>query len=331
MVPSPSTATTVAKLVDTRLLIVSGKGGVGKTTVAAGIAVAAARTGKRVLLVEVEQREGLAPLFGKEHLGYKERPLARNIIGLSVVPDEALMEYLYLFYGIGRIARPLLTGRAVDFATNTAPGLRDILLIGKVKEAENRRTGGSFAFDLIVLDAPPTGRLPRFLDAPRAVVELVKSGAIQQQAQGVVDMLEDEKRTRVVLVTLAEEMPVRETIEAAGHLRELHIAVGPVIVNKLQEQPFSPDQRKKLAAAGPKTLLDEANVAGITLTPEQAGDIATIANAQARRADAQQHALEGLKPLDALGRYTLPALPTAEVRLREVERLADALQEQGAV
>src|SRR5919108_6411208 len=127
-----------ASLTASRLAIVSGKGGVGKTTVAAALAVAAGRAGKQVLLVEVEQRQALAPLFGERPLGYEERRVASNITALSVEPDEALVEYLYLFYGIPRVGKVLRGSRAVDFATNIAPGLRDILLIGKVKEAERR-------------------------------------------------------------------------------------------------------------------------------------------------------------------------------------------------
>ncbi|MGH2795638.1 MAG: ArsA-related P-loop ATPase, partial [Actinomycetota bacterium] len=249
-----------ASLTDSRLAIVSGKGGVGKTTVAAALAVAAANAGKRVLLVEVEQREAIAPLFGERAIGYEERRLAPNITGLSVIPDDALVEYLYLFYGIRRVGKVLRGTKAIDFATNVAPGLRDILLIGKVKEAERRRQQGSYVYDLIVLDAPPTGRLPRFLDAPRAVVELVNSGPIRQQAQGVLDMVTDPKRCRVVLVTLPEDMPVRETVEAADTLAKMNVNVGPIVVNAVLPQVFPTSKLRALAkdATGPLAADAEA-------------------------------------------------------------------------
>ncbi len=320
-----------ASLTTSRLIIVSGKGGVGKTTVAAAIAAAAAGAAKRVLLIEVEQRDGLAPLFGRAHVGYEERAVAPNITALSVVPDEALVEYLYLFYGIGKIARPLLTGRAVEFATSTAPGLRDILLIGKVKEAENRRVGGKYVYDLLVLDAPPTGRLPLFLDAPRAVVDLVSSGAIRQQAQGVLDMLTDPSRTSVVLVTLAEEMPVRETIEGVDHMRDLGIAVGPIIVNGLHAQPFTVAQQRTLAKQDGDALLAEAVAAGIELSIEAARAVADVANAHARRAAGQRRALKELSAQVALPQFHLPALMTPQVGTEEIRRLASELTQQGAI
>src|SRR5260221_5592111 len=194
-------------LTDARVAIVSGKGGVGKTTVSAALAVAAAEAGERVLLLEVDGRNAIAPLFGIQSLGYAERMLLPNLRAEAVIPDEALVEYLYMFYGIKRIGRALANTKAVDFATSVAPGLRDILLIGKVKEAERRRVTEAYAFDLVVVDAPPTGRLPRFLDAPRAVTDLVHAGPIRTQAHGVLDMITDANRLQVVLVTLPDEMP----------------------------------------------------------------------------------------------------------------------------
>ncbi|MGZ4128134.1 MAG: ArsA-related P-loop ATPase [Actinomycetota bacterium] len=200
-----------ASLTAARVTVVSGKGGVGKTTVAAALAIAAARAGKHVLLAEMEDREAFAPIFGLRKLAYTEQTIGPNITGLTVEADEALVDYLRMFYGIPTISRALLRTKAVEFATQTAPGLKDILLIGKVKEAESRRQGGEHVFDLLVVDAPPTGRLPRFLDAPRAVVELVHGGQIRNQAQGVLDMVTDHRRLQVVLVTQPEEMPARET------------------------------------------------------------------------------------------------------------------------
>lgn len=320
---------TSGTLTDSRLVIVSGKGGVGKTTVSAAIAMAAASLGKRVLVIEVEQRDGLSVPFGGAHPTYEERAIAPNITGLSVVPDEALVEYLYLFYGIGKIARPLLTGRAVEFATSTAPGLRDILLIGKVKEAENRRIGGEYVYDLLILDAPPTGRLPRFLDAPRAVVDLVSSGAIRQQAQGVRDMLTDSRRTRVVLVCTPEEMPVTETNEAIEHLGQMNMALGPIVINGLFDQPFTVPQQRELAKAGAAALLADAMTAGIALSSEAATSVATVAGAHARRATAQRRAVRALST--TLPRFTLPALMTPVVGPDEVRRLASSLTSQGAV
>lgn len=322
---------TGASLTQSRLVVVSGKGGVGKTTVAVALARAAAAAGKRTLVVEVEQRQALAPLLGVKPLGYDERKIGPNLWGLSVEPDEALVEYLYLFYGIKRIARPLISSRAVEFATNTAPGLRDILLIGKVKEAETRRQHGRYVYDLIVLDAPPTGRLPRFLNAPRAVIDLVPSGVIRQQAQGLIDLLFDAKRCRVALVTTPEEMPVRETIEGVGHLGDMGLALAPVVVNAVYPRPFSPPQERSLGKDGTSALASEADAAGIALGVQAAEALLDVARNHARRARNQRAAIADLANEVALPRVTLPWLFAATIGPEEVGRLADELAAQGAV
>ena len=318
-------------LTSSRLAIVSGKGGVGKTTVAAALAVAAARAGKRVLVVEVEQREGLAPLFGEKHIGYEERRLAPNVTGLSVVPDEALVEYLYLFYGIRYVGRVLKGSKAVEFATNIAPGLRDILLIGKVKEAERRRRQGEYAFDLVVLDAPPTGRLPRFLEAPKAVVELVHSGPIRQQAQGVLDMVSDPERCQVVLVTLPEEMPVTETAEAVETLHKLGVAVGPIVVNGVYPPAFEDQDLEAVADRARSILADDAGRAGLRLGDPALDALSSIAGSHARRTSNQRAAIAGLERETALPHLTLPHLFSPRMGKDEVAKLAEELAAQGAV
>jgi anion-transporting ArsA/GET3 family ATPase len=314
-----------------RLAIVSGKGGVGKTTVAAALALAAARAGKHVLLVEVEQREGLAPLFGQPAMGYEEKTLAPNVTGLSVVPDEALVEYLYLFYGIRHVGRVLRGSKAVEFATNIAPGLRDILLIGKIKEAERRRTQGRYAYDLIVLDAPPTGRLPRFLEAPRAVTELVKGGPIRQQAQGVLDMVSDPKRCQVDLVTLPEDMPVRETSEAVEKLSKMGVAVGPIVVNGVYPDILPAERLEEVAAGAASQLGDEAGAANLRLRDEALEELARVAAAHARRTINQHEAVEELSRETGRAKVTLPYLFSPRMDKDQVGRLADALTSQGAV
>jgi anion-transporting ArsA/GET3 family ATPase len=318
-------------LVSSRLAIVSGKGGVGKTTVAAAIAVAAARTGRHVLVVEVEEREGLAPLFGQTHIGYEEKTLAPNITGLSVVPDEALVEYLFLFYGIRYVGRVLRGSKAVEFATNVAPGLRDILLIGKIKEAERRRVQGRYVYDLIVLDAPPTGRLPRFLEAPRSIVELVHSGPIRQQAQGVLDMVYDPKRCQVVLVTLPEDMPVRETAESAETLSKMGVALAPVVVNRAYPEVFPPDVLTTVATDARGVLAADSEKASIGLRDEALDQLARVAGAHARRTVNQLEAIADLERETGLDRLTLPYLFSGRMGQDSIAELATRLTEQGAV
>ncbi|HZE51299.1 MAG TPA: ArsA-related P-loop ATPase, partial [Jatrophihabitantaceae bacterium] len=161
-----------------RLHVVTGKGGTGKTTVAATLAMALAEGGRRTLLVEVEGRQALAQLFDVAALPYEERHLAAargggEVMGLAIDPELALLEYLEMFYNLKRAGRVLKRMGAIDFATTLAPGVRDVLLTGKVKETTTRTTkDGRFVYDAVVLDAPPTGRIRQFLDATTEVANL---------------------------------------------------------------------------------------------------------------------------------------------------------------
>jgi anion-transporting ArsA/GET3 family ATPase len=219
-----------------RLHVVTGKGGTGKTTVAAALALGLAAGGHRTLLVEVEGRQGIAQLFGAEPLPYAECRIATPAKGdgevraLAVDPEEALLEYLDMFYKLGAAGRALRKIGAIDFATTIAPGLRDVLLTGKVKEATTRSADGKRAYDAVVLDAPPTGRIGRFLNVTAETARLAKMGPIKTQSDGVASLLRS-PITSVHVVTLLEEMPVQETLDAVAELAALHIPVGRIIVN----------------------------------------------------------------------------------------------------
>src|SRR5690606_30656470 len=154
-------------------------------------------------------------------------------------------EYLSMFYGAQRITRLVARTPAVEFATQAAPGIKDVLLIGKVKEMERRRQpDGRFAYDLIVVDAPPTGRIVNFLAAPDATTELVNVGPVRQQAQTVIEMLTDAERTAVMLTTLLEEMPVTETADSITALRDLGVPLGPILVNRVALPAMDPQALK---------------------------------------------------------------------------------------
>ncbi|HEY6709253.1 MAG TPA: ArsA-related P-loop ATPase, partial [Actinomycetota bacterium] len=216
-----------------RLLVVTGKGGTGKTTVAAGLAMAAAGRGRRVLVAEVEGRQGLAGLFGREALDHREAPVAEGVHALAVDPDESLREYLAR-YGFAPLARLLTWAHLNRFITAAAPGLGDVLLVGKVWEAATREgRPGSGAYDLVVLDAPPTGRVVPFLRAPATGAELARDGPIRHQADRVRDLLDDPGRTAVLLTCLPEELPVTETLEGVATLQEAGLPVAGVVANRV--------------------------------------------------------------------------------------------------
>jgi anion-transporting ArsA/GET3 family ATPase len=216
-----------------RLLVVTGKGGTGKTTVAAAVAVAAAGRGRRVLVAEVEGRQGLAGLFGRRELDHREVRVSERVNALAVDPDESLREYLAR-YGFAPLARLLSWANLNRFITAAAPGLGDVLLVGKVWEAATREPRpGSGGYDLVVLDAPPTGRVVPFLRAPETVAELARVGPIRHQADRVGALLDDPERTAVVLTCLPEELPVSETLEGVAALREAGLPVAAVVANRI--------------------------------------------------------------------------------------------------
>jgi anion-transporting ArsA/GET3 family ATPase len=233
-----------------RLHVVTGKGGTGKTTVAAALALALAAGGHRTLLVEVEGRQGIAQLFGTDPLPYQEREVAHTEDGgqvraLAVDPELALLEYLDRFYKLGAAGRALRRVGAIDFATTIAPGLRDVLLTGKVKEATTRVDAGHRVYRAVVLDAPPAGRIGRFLNVTAETARLAKVGPIKTQSEGVAALLRS-PMTAVHVVTLLEEMPVQETADVLTELRSLRLPVGRIVVNAARAPLMSPVSRTQL-------------------------------------------------------------------------------------
>ena len=230
-----------------RFHVVTGKGGTGKTTVAAALALALAAEGGRVLLAEVENRQGIAQLFDTPPLPYEERKIASapgggQVLALAIDPEAALLEYLDMFYNLRSAGRILTKLGAIDFATTIAPGVRDVLLTGKVKEAVDRKeASGRYVYDAVVLDAPPTGRITRFLNVTADVASLARMGPIKSQSDSVQRVVRS-PTTAVHLVTLLEEMPVQETMDGVAELRAAGIPVGAVIVN-LKRRPYALPQR----------------------------------------------------------------------------------------
>ena len=205
-------------LTDSRVVIVAGKGGVGKTTVTAVLARAATDQGLRVLVVELDGKSALASLVGDD------------IACLPLTPAAALAEYLDT-HGLGRVAKRLATSGVIEVVATAAPGIDDIVVLGKIKQLEQ-----SGSYDLVVVDGPAAGHAITFLMAPANLLKLVRGGPIHSQAVDVADMLKDPTRCQVILVTLPETTPVNEVIETAEALRdEGGLRLGPVVVNAFDE------------------------------------------------------------------------------------------------
>jgi anion-transporting ArsA/GET3 family ATPase len=227
------------ELTRARLHVVTGKGGTGKTTAAAALALALSAGGRRVLLIEVEGRQGIAQLFDTPPLPYSEEWIAAapgdgEVFALAVDAEAAFLEYLSMFYNLGFAGRTLRRMGAIEFATTLAPGLRDVLLTGKIKECVGRTDSrGRHVYDSVVLDAPPIGRIVKFLDVTRAMADLAKVGPIRGQSEGVVRLLHSGE-TAVHLVTVLEEMPVRETLDAVEELDLADLRPGAVLVNRVR-------------------------------------------------------------------------------------------------
>ncbi len=298
-----------------RVVIVAGKGGVGKTTVTATLATAAAGAGLSVLIVEVEGKSGLASCFGKPPLGYEETELAPGVRGRTLTPDEALLDYLES-HGLRRISKRLVRSGALEVVASAVPGMKDILVLGKVKALELER-----AADLILIDAPAAGHAITFLMSPRGLGDAVRVGPISKQSTEVIEMLSDPARCQVMLVTIPEETPVNELVDTAFQLEDrIGVQLGPVVVNACYPDPGAPASVDEV-----HRLADEL---GVFVSPREAADLVAAAEFRRERYELQQEQADRLAARLPLPQVRLPFLFTAELGPPEIETLAGPMAAQ---
>jgi anion-transporting ArsA/GET3 family ATPase len=323
-----------------RLHVVTGKGGTGKTTVAAALALALASRGKQVLLCEVEGRQGIAQLFDVPPLPYEERRIATGtahdgsdggeVYALAIDPESALLEYLAMYYRLGRAGKALDRFGVIDFATTIAPGVRDVLLTGKVYEAvhRNRRGKNQRQYDAVVLDAPPTGRIAQFLNVNNELAGLAKVGPIRSQADTVMTLLRSD-RTRVHLVTVLEDMPVQETADGIEELRKDDLPVGGVVVNLLRGRELDDDDRDVvLTGQAPREEIETAlTEAGIDPSARVVEGLLAEGREHAERRALEDEQRRRIDKLD-VPTYELPRLPDG-IDLGGLYELAADLIDQG--
>ena len=323
-----------------RLHVVTGKGGTGKTTVAAALALALAHSGRKVLLIEAEGRQGIARLFDRPPLPYGERKIAigpgeaddgrdpgGDVYALAIDPEGALHDYLEMFYNMRSAGKALTRLGLVDFATTIAPGLSDVLVTGKATEAARRKVqGGRYVYDSVVLDAPPTGRVGRFLNVSAEVSGLAKVGPIRAHADTVARVIKS-PQTAVHFVSTLEEMPVQETLDGIAELRRIAgMQVGGIVINMARPAVLS---REELKAPPETAVLAKAlAAAGLRDTDTLAVALADELAEHARHVELQDRERT---ELEAAGQpiYTLPMI-TEGIDLAALHRLAAELRDQGA-
>lgn len=312
----------------------TGKGGTGKSTVAAALALTLASGGRKVLLVEVEGRQGIAQLFDVPPLPYKELKIAiaehgGQVNALAIDIEAAFLEYLDMFYNLGIAGRAMRRIGAIEFATTIAPGLRDVLLTGKIKESVIRVDKNKLpVYDAIIVDAPPTGRIVRFLDVTRAVSDLAKGGPVYSQAEGVVKILHSDQ-TAIHLVTLLEALPMQETLEAIDELQGLGLPIGSVIVNRNIAAYLQPDDLAKATEGDVDADAVRASLAtaGIKLKDADFAGLLTETIQHATRITARAASAEQLDQLQ-VPRLELPTIADG-VDLGSLYELSESLAQQG--